>query len=108
MSQATQVTLVSRGLPGVESLIRAEADRTIREYALLVDAADVYLRLIAPVVVEAIDGLPIVLRCARAEVCSPGGSRLAKCREVPGQTSECPSCGQAEILQRVSYSMDRA
>src|SRR2546428_5787606 len=107
MGHAAQVALISDRLSGIESLVWAEADRAKWGRSFLVHAADVYLRPVAPVVVETTDGLPVILRGAGTEVRRARDSNLTERWKVPRQRSERASRRQAKILQRVSHSVDR-
>src|SRR5512143_1456669 len=108
MRHVAKVVLVFCSLPGVESLVWTEAYAAERSRSLLVDAANVDLRPIAPVVVKATGGLPVILRGAGTEVRRPCCANFAKCRKVAGQRSKSAGCTQTKVCQRLGHSVNRA
>src|SRR5712692_8150009 len=101
MGHVACVVLVCVGLPGIESLVWTEADRAERVRSLLVHAANIDLRFLAPVVVKPADGLVIIARRAGPEILRPRGSDFPECRQVTRQSSERAGWIQAEILQGI-------
>ena len=85
MRHRDEVVLVLLLESRVESFIRAEADRACGIRSFLVYAAHIDLGLVAPVVVESTDSLPVVAGNAAAQI------RSLWANEPDRRPEDCPA-----------------
>src|SRR5260370_33529132 len=108
MRNAEQVVLIARGLAGVEADIRTKVQRATQKAAVLEGSPKVHLGLVAVVVVEAIDGLPVVLRQTAAQVGCTAEPNLAKSWKAAGKIIERSRPGRASQALYLSHLVAHA